>query len=149
MKVILVQDVKKIGLKGEVKEVADGFARNYLIPQGLAIEATAGKLKENQEKQKREKEKKDQEKTRAQALQQSLDGRKITIAVKTGSKDKLFGAVTNKEISELLQSQYNINIDKKKIELTEPIKHLGKYSVKLKLYQGIQATLELEVKAEP
>lgn len=148
MKVILVQDIKKMGLKGEVKEVADGYARNFLIPQGLAIEATASKLKETMERQKSEKKKKDQEKSRAQALKQDLDGQKIEIKVKTGTNDKLFGAITNKEISELLQAKYKVSVDKKKIDIKEPIKHLGKYKINLKLYQGIQSTMELEVKSE-
>lgn len=148
MKVILVQDVKKMGLKGEVKEVADGFARNYLIPQGLAIEATAHKLKETQEKQNREKKKKDQEQSRAESLKEKLDGEKISIKVKTGSNEKLFGAITNKEISELLLKKYAITIDKKKIEIKDPIKHLGDYKITLKLYPGVQATIELNVTAE-
>lgn len=148
MKVILVQDVKKMGVKGEVKEVADGYARNYLIPQGLAVEATANKLKETQEKQNSAQKKKDQEKFRAESLRDKLDGEKIAIHVKTGSNEKLFGAITSKEISELLLKKFAVTIDKKKIEIKDPIKHLGDYKITLKLYAGVQAAIELNVTAE-
>jgi large subunit ribosomal protein L9 len=148
MKVILVQDVKKLGTNGQILEVSDGYARNYLIPQGLAQAATKTKLKEIQEKTLKEEKKKTSEKDAAEALKNKLHGQEVSIKVKAGTGDKLFGAVTAKEIAEVLQSQYGINLDKKKIEITEPIKHLGQYQVKIKIYPNIQAEIKLLVMAE-
>ncbi|HZK86658.1 MAG TPA: 50S ribosomal protein L9, partial [Syntrophomonas sp.] len=143
MKVILTQDVKKQGVKGQILEVSDGYARNYLIPQGLAEEANKTRLKEIQEKSVRETKQKDQEKNHAEQLKAKLDGQTVEIKAKTGSNDKLFGAVTSKEIADALQVRFGIKIDKKKIELGEAIKHLGEYSFKIKIYPSVQAELKL------
>ncbi len=148
MKVILNQDVKKLGSKGQVLEVSDGYGRNYLIPQGLAEEATKTRLKEIEEKSVKAEKKKNTEKDNAEALKSKLHGQKIQIKAKTGSGDKLFGAVTAKEIAEILQQQYGIAIDKKKIETSEPIKHLGNYTIKVKIYPSVQAELKLVVAPE-
>lgn len=148
MKVILNQDVKKLGIKGQVLEVSDGYGRNYLIPQGLAEEATKTRLKEIEEKSVKAEKKKNTEKDNAEALKSKLHGQKIKIKVKTGSGDRLFGAVTAKEIAEILQQQYGIAIDKKKIETSEPIKHLGNYTIKVKIYPSVQAELKLVVAPE-
>jgi len=145
MKVILTQDVKKLGLKGEVKDVSDGYARNFLIPQGLAEEATKTKLKEEQEKHLKEEKKKAKEKTAAEALKAKLDGKKVEVKVKTGGGNKLFGAVTAREIADILQKEFGVLIDKKKIDMGEPIKHLGEYAVKIKLYPSIQAEVKLNI----
>lgn len=148
MKVILNQTVKNLGKEGDVKEVADGYARNYLIPQGLAREATNTILKETQEKQVREQKQKDKEKARAQQTKEQLDGKTIEIKAKTGGGDKLFGAVTAREISDVLKQTLQVDVDKKKIDLADPIKHLGQYRVKLKIYPSIQAELNIIVVAE-
>lgn len=148
MKVILMQDVKKLGIKGEIKELSDGYARNYLIPKGLVMEATSSKLKEAQEKNVRDEKKKVKEYEKAEALKSRLDGKNIEIKVKTGGSDKLFGAVTAREIADILQKDFNIVIDKKKIDIKEPIKHLGEFPVKLKLYPAVQAEIKLTVKSE-
>lgn len=148
MKIILVKDVKNLGKEGEVKEVSDGYGRNYLIPRGLAMEATPVKIKESKEKGVREEKKKARETENALALQQQLNGQAVTIEVKTGGSDRLFGAVTGKEIADRLKQQFGINIDKKKIEIVEPIKHLGKYPVKIRIYPSIQAEITLIVKAQ-
>lgn len=147
MKVILTQDVPKLGKKGDIKEVSDGYARNYLFPRHLAIEGTAQNVKEAEVKMERAEKKKDRERTQAQQLKENLDGRRLVIAEKTGGGTKLFGAVTSKEISENIKSALNLDIDKKKIEIKEPIKHLGEYPVKLKLYPEIQAEIIIEVVA--
>lgn len=146
MKVILTQDVKKLGIKGQIVEVSDGYARNYLIPQGLAEEATKTRVKEIQEKSLKEEKKKSHEKDNAEALKNKLQGKKVEIQVKTGAGDKLFGAVTTREIADLLQSEFGIAIDRKKIDLGEPIKHLGHYTIKLKIYPSVQAEFKLIVK---
>ncbi len=148
MKVILNQTVKNLGKEGDVKEVADGYARNYLIPQGLAREATNTILKETQEKKVREQKQKDKEKARAEQIKEQLDGKTIEIKARTGGGDKLFGAVTAREISDVLKQTMQIDVDKKKIDLADPIKHLGQYRVKLKIYPSIQAELNIIVVAE-
>jgi large subunit ribosomal protein L9 len=148
MKVILTQEVKKLGLKGQVIEVSDGYARNFLIPQGFAEEATKTKLKEIQEKSGKEERKKTSEKDNAEALKMKLHGKKIEIKVKAGAGDKLFGAVTAKEIADILQKEFRVSIDKKKIDVGEPIKHLGQYNIKLKIYPSVQAEVKLIVAPE-
>lgn len=145
MKVILTQEVKKLGMKGQILEVSDGYARNFLIPQGLAEEATKTKVKEVQEKSIKEDKKKSSEKDNAEALKNKLHGKKMEIRVKSGAGDKLFGAVTTREIADLIQAEFGVTIDKKKIDLGEPIKHLGQYTIKLKIYPAVQAELKLLV----
>jgi len=148
MKVILTQEVKKLGLKGQILEVSDGYARNFLIPQGLAEEATKTKVKEVQEKSIKEEKKKSNEKETAEALKAKLHGKKVEIKVKTGAGDRLFGAVTAKEIADILQKQFGVLIDKKKIDTGDPIKHIGNYNIKLKIYPSVQAEIKLIVAPE-
>jgi large subunit ribosomal protein L9 len=148
MKVILTQEVKKLGIKGQILEVSDGYARNFLIPQGLAEEATKTKIKEIQEKSIKEEKKKSSEKDSAEALKNKLHGKEVEIRVKAGAGDKLFGAVTTREIADLLQAKFGVSIDKKKIDLGEPIKHLGQYNIKLKIYPSVQAELKLVVASD-
>lgn len=148
MKVILTQDVKNQGIKGQVIEVSDGYARNYLLPKGLAEEASKTKLKEIQEKNLRDAKKKDKEKEDAEKIKARLHGQTLEMAVKTGGNDKLFGAVTSKEIAESIEGKFGVKIDKKKIEMAEALKHLGEYTVKIKIYPSIQAELSVIIKSE-
>ncbi|HNX28181.1 MAG TPA: 50S ribosomal protein L9 [Syntrophomonadaceae bacterium] len=148
MKVILSKDIKDLGKMGEIKELADGYARNYLIPRGMAAEATKEKLKEIEEKNLKAQKTKQKEVTLAEDIKAKLDGKAIKINLKTGGGDKLFGAVTTKEIAELIEKQLKIKIDKKKIEIAEPVKHLGDYVIKIKLYPAIQAEVKLIVSTE-
>ncbi|MEN6324840.1 MAG: 50S ribosomal protein L9 [Syntrophomonas sp.] len=148
MKVILKQDVKNLGKIGEIKEVSDGYARNFLIPKGLADEATTNKLKETQEKNTREAKRKDKEKADAEEVKKRLDGKTVKIKAKAGTGDKLFGAVTSREIAEILQKEFSLSLDKKKIEMGEAIKHLGQYKIKIKIYPSIQAEVKVIVEAE-
>ncbi len=148
MKVILTQEVKKLGSKGQIVEVSDGYARNYLIPQGLAQEATKTKIKEIQEKSLKDEKKKNSEKESAEALKTKLHGQEVVIKVKAGAGDKLFGAVTAKEIADVLQSKFALALDKKKIDTGDPIKHLGTYNIKLKIYPSVQAEIKLIVAPE-
>lgn len=145
MKVILTQDVPKLGKKGDIKEVSDGYARNFLFPRHLAVEGNTQNIKEAQVKVEKAEKKKDRERAQALQLKENLDGKRLVIAEKTGGGTKLFGAVTSKEISEGLKSSLNFDIDKKKIEIKEPIKHLGEYQVRLKLYPEVQAEIVIEV----
>ena len=148
MKVILKQDVKNLGKIGEIKEVSDGYARNFLIPKGLADEATTNRLKETQEKNTREAKRKDKEKADAEEVKKRLDGKIVKIKAKAGTGDKLFGAVTSREIAEILQKEFSLSLDKKKIEMGEAIKHLGQYKIKIKIYPSIQAEVKVIVEAE-
>ena len=147
MKVILTQDVKNLGKEGDVKDVSDGYARNYLIPRGLVVEATTANLKEKEDQGSRLQKQKDREKTQAQALYDRLNGKSITITARSGGGDKLFGAVTSKEIADALNKQFKVKLDKKKVDLGEPIKHLGEYPVKIKIYPLIQAEITVRVEA--
>jgi large subunit ribosomal protein L9 len=148
MKVILTKDVKKLGTIGEIKEVSDGYARNYLIPKGMALEATESRLKESREKDLKDQRKKGKEEAEARALKEKLDGKSLKLLARTGSSEKLFGAITVKEIAEGLEKEYGTQVDKKKIELKEPIKHLGIYEARLKIYPAIQAHIKIIVEAE-
>lgn len=148
MKVILKQDVKKLGQKGEVKEVSDGYARNFLLPRGLAIEATDGKVKQLQEKQERREKKREKEEQKALKTKAKIDGKTIEVKARAGEDGRLFGTVTAMEIADILQEDFRVSIDKKRIEIKEPIRTLGEYSVRVKVFPSIQATLKVLVKPE-
>ncbi len=145
MLVILKEDVKGSGKAGEVVKVADGYARNKLIPQGLAIEATKGNMK-NLEKQRAEIEKKREEDTNlANELKVKLEEITLKIKGNTGGGTKLFGSITSQEIADVLKADFDIDIDKRKILLDSPIKQLGEYSIDIKLYSEISATIKVLV----
>jgi large subunit ribosomal protein L9 len=148
MKVILTQNVKDLGQAGEIKEVAAGYARNFLIPRGMALEATSARLKETEEKKSRDAKQKDKELAQAEEIKKKIEGQTITLKMKSGGSDKLFGAVTTKEVAEALKQSFDLNIDKKKIELGDSIKHLGEYTIKVKVYPTVQAELNLIVAAQ-
>lgn len=147
MKVILTQDVKNLGNEGDIVDVSDGYARNYLIPRGLVVEATEGNLKKREAQASRQQRRKDREQTKAQALHDRINGKSITITARAGEGDKLFGAVIGKEIADTLNKQFKVKVDKKKVDLGEPIKHLGKHPVKIKIYPQIQAEITVQVEA--
>ncbi len=141
----MTKDVKGTGKAGEVVKVSDGYARNMLIPKGLAKEATEGNVR-NLEKQKAlAAEKQAEQKAAAQKQAEALE--KITLEIKSkgGESGKLFGSITSKDISEALLKQENIKVDKKKIELTNPIKQTGETQVTLKLFSEVTATLKVNV----
>ncbi len=148
MKVLLTQIVKNLGKPGDIKVVADGYARNFLIPKGLAVEATATLLKENEEKRVKLSKQKDREFDQAEQIKAKLHAQSITIKVKTGSGEKLFGAVTSREISEAIKEVFKVDIDKKKIEIKDAIKHLGEYKIKLKIYPEVQVDMTVIVETD-
>ncbi len=148
MKVILLQDVKKLGKAGEVKDVADGYGWNFLIPNGLAMEATQTKLKEMNEKKAKQERQDAKAKAAALDIKAMIEGKILVLKVKTGENDRLFGSVTTKEVADILQKDFAVTVDKKKIEWKNPIKALGKYSVTIKLYPKVQAQMILSVEAE-
>lgn len=148
MKVIFLQDVKGSGKKGEVKNVADGYARNFLIGKGLAVEATAKNMNLLDGQKASEQHKKDVEKQNAEDIKAAIDGKKIVAAAKAGSNGKLFGSVTTGSIAELIEKQFGQKIEKKKISLKSDIKNFGTYEADIKLYNGINAKVTIEVVEE-
>ena len=145
MKVIFTQDVKGSGKKGEIKNVADGYARNCLISKGLAVEATPKNLSDLKGKQDSAQHKIDVEKAEAGKTAEVINGKKVVIKAKAGSAGKLFGAVTSSQIADAVAEQYGQKVDKKKINLKTEIKNFGEYEAEIKLYTGISAKVTVEV----
>ncbi len=146
MKVILLTDVPKLGKEGEVVTVSDGYARNYLIPKDLVVEATEGRLRNLKDQQKRHERRKAKEEKKAQRTKEKVDGQMVAVQAKCGEGGKLFGAVTSKEIADVLNNKFKVDIDKKRVEIKEPIRQLGEYPVRIKLHQ--KAVAEVTVKVE-
>ena len=148
MKVILKSDVSKLGKAGSLVDVSDGHARNFLIPRGLAIEATPGKLNEWKNEQARLKAKDEKDRAQALTLQKTLQGKSITVEGKAGENGKLFGSITAAQIAEALETQHGLkDFDRRNIKLDDTIKQPGNFPISLKLYPGIQADMTLTVKA--
>lgn len=147
MKVILLENIKGVGKKDEVINASDGYARNFLFPKNLAVEANNANLSKLKSKQESNQYRKDQEKQAAQELKNKLSKIMLQIQVKAGENGKIFGGVTAKEISENLKKQYNIDIDKKKIILTDTIKTLGVFNIEAKLYEGIIGVIKVDVRS--
>ena len=148
MKVILLKDVKGSGKAGEVLNVADGYARNFLLAKGLACEAYAKNMNALQGKQASKQHKIDVEKADNEAIAEKLKDRKIEIKAKAGQGGRLFGAVTASTISDKIKELYNINIDKKKINLNGEIKSYGEFTANIKLSQGVSFSLKISVDEE-
>ncbi len=148
MKVILNEDIKSIGKKGEIIEVADGYGRNFLLKKKKAILATEGGIKEVKAIKEKINEKKAAELQEAKDLAAILDGQEIVFHEKVGTEGRLFGAVTNKEICEQVNKQFNLNLDKKKFDLKDTIKHLGIENCKIKIFPGVSAEIKVRVEAK-
>ena len=148
MKVILLDNIKGVGKKDEIINASDGYARNYLFPKKLAVEATKENLSKLDSKNETNKFKKQNEKNEAEEIAKQLKEITLTIKVKAGESGKIFGGVTSKEISENLKNQYKIEVDKKKIEVKETIKNLGRFNINIKLYEGVNAKLNVNITAE-
>ena len=144
MKVILLQDVKKMGKKGDVIEASDGYARNYLFPRKLAEEATANALHVVNAKKENERKKKLAELEAAQKLAAELKGKEVTINAKAGDNGRLFGAITNKDVAESINSEFNLSIDKKKV-VVNTIKVAGTYEVEVKLYPEVSTKMKVNI----
>lgn len=145
MKVILLKDVKGQGKRDDIISVSDGYARNFLFPQKLAVEATAGATKEIAKKRAAEDAREAERRAEATAKAVLLRDKGITLQVKCGEKGRLYGAVTTAEIAEQLKAQYGVTVDKKKIELTEQIKQVGDVKVNVWLYSGITVPMVIHV----
>lgn len=145
MKVIFLQDVKGSGKKGELKNVADGYARNMLLPKGLAVEATPENLNRLQGQQSSAQHKIEVEKQNARDAREALDGKTVKILAKAGAGGKLFGSVTTAQIAQEIEKQYGCKVDKKKISLKLEIKAFGTFTAEIRLYTGIVASMNVEV----
>ena len=148
MKVILLQDIKNVGRKEQVLEANDGYARNYLFPKKLAIEATKDNMAKLQAKKTSEANKKKAEIDANKEIAKKIEKMELTVKAKVGENSKIFGGITSKEIAEELKKQHNFEIDKKKIVLKETIKNLGRYTAELKFGDGINAKLTVNVTGE-
>ena len=148
MKVILQQDVKGQGKKGQLIEASDGYARNFLLPRKLAVPATAENINTMKMQEKARKAKEAEEKAQAEALAQRLESCQVKISAKAGQGSRLFGSVTNKEISQALKEQHQMDVGKSKILLPEPIKSFGTFQVKCKLGYEVTGTIHVLVVEE-
>ena len=148
MKVLLIKDVKTLGKAGELKEVADGYGKNFLIGKGLALHATTEVLNRYKAEQKRAAENEAKEIATAKELAEKINATKLTIKHKIGANGHLIGSVTNKEIAESLSNQFSIEIDKKNISVEKKFKAVGIYEVDCKLGHAIHATLKVDIIGE-
>ena len=148
MKVILKQDVKGLGKKDEIVNASDGYAKNYLIPRGIAVVASTGNVNEAVNKQKAIAEKKQREFDTAKEFAAKLEGKTVTIKAKAGESGKLFGAVSNKDIADAIKNQYKIEIDKKKIVLNDPIKTAGNHEVEIRIYAGVVTKVNVKIEVQ-
>ena len=144
MKVILMQDVKSLGKKGELVEASDGYARNFLIPKGLAMEANTAAMNDFNNKESAKKYHKEEEIKAAKADAEKLEGKTFKLTAKAGANGKLFGSVTSKDISAKIKQDLSLDIDKRKI-VVDDIKQFGTYEAELKVYQGISAKIFVQV----
>jgi len=147
MKIILRQDVQNLGAAGEIVKVKPGYARNFLLPKGMALQATDANMRRYESEKKQLSWKIEQEKRKAEELAKLLENVSCTITVQVGEEDKLFGSVTSQNIAEALETQGH-KIDKRKILLDEPIKSLGIYSVPIKLHSEVEAKVKVWVVKE-
>lgn len=145
MKVILLQDIKALGKKGDLVNVADGYARNYLFPKNLAVEATPGNLAKLEEEKKAKEKKLARQKMEAEEMAEKIKKCSVTLKVKAGAQGKLYGSINSKNIAEALKEQCGIDVDKRKIQLDEPIKAFGNYEVPVKLHPEVEVKLTVKV----
>ena len=145
MKIILLKDVKGLGVEGDLVNSKDGYARNYLFPRGLAIEATPANLRKWEETNKKLETKKQEEEEEALKLKEKIETLTVTLKGKGGEGGRLFGSITSKDIADGLKSQYKIEIDRRKIELKDNIKVTGLQEVEIRVYPEITAKLKVNV----
>ncbi len=148
MEVILLKDVKGQGKKGDVVKVSDGYARNFLLPKGYAVQATEQGKKKLREQNAIMQRKRQAEEENAKKQAEKISTAAVEFEVKAGENGKLFGSITGKDISEALEKQHGIKVDKKKIALPEPIKNIGEYQVEIKVYPEISAQLKVIIKQQ-
>lgn len=149
MEIILKQDVSGVGYKNDLVKVKDGFARNYLIPKGLAVVATDSRKKELEELKKQQSFKEEKIRNEAAAIAEALEGTELTIGVKAGTSGKIFGSVNNVMVANAIKEQKNLEVDRKSVELNEDhIKETGKYKARIRLHKDVEVEVDLDVVAE-
>jgi large subunit ribosomal protein L9 len=149
MEIILKQDVTGVGYKNDLLKVKDGYARNYLIPNGLAIVATESRKKELAELRRQQAFKEERIKNEAETVAKALEGTELKIGVKAGTSGKIFGSVNNIMVANAIKEQKNMEVDRKTVELNEDhIKEVGKYKAKIKLYKDVEVEIDLDVVSE-
>jgi large subunit ribosomal protein L9 len=147
MKIVLREDVDNLGKKGEVVDVADGYARNYLVPRGMALQASRGSQKQADAMRRNREVRESREREAAQALASQFEGRTIAIKARAGAEGKLFGSVTANDIAEAVHKQTGAEIDRRRIDLDEPLKELGGVDLQVRLHPDVVANLHVEVEA--
>lgn len=145
MKLILLEDVKSVGKKGDLINASEGYAKNFLLPKKLAVEATKSNLNDYELKQKAEAKRKQEELDKARETAKALEDKVVTIQVKTGGNGKLFGSVTNKEVAEAIIEQTKLDIDKKKVSIGDPIKMVGERTATVKLHPKVSAEVTIKI----
>jgi large subunit ribosomal protein L9 len=148
MKVILLQDVKSLGKKGDLVEASDGYARNFLLPRNLAKEANSQAMNEYKNAENSKNFKIATEKAQAEGYKKKLEGKTFEMKAKAGQGGRLFGSVTSKQVAEEIKKQYSISVDKRKVVLESDIKEFGTYKAEVKLYTGISAHIDVKVVEE-
>jgi large subunit ribosomal protein L9 len=148
MKVILKQDIRALGKKGDLKEVAEGYARNYLLPKGLAVEATSGNVKTLSQLKEGAAKREQHEEEEARAIAAKLKGLTVNFKAKVGDGGRLFGSITAKDVADQIQKSTGLELDKRKVEVDEAIKSLGNYQVKVHIYKGITVDVTIAVTQE-
>ncbi len=145
MKIILLKDEKKLGKKGDMINASDGYARNYIIPQGIGVEATPANINDLKLQKANEKKVADEKLEEAKALAEKLSSVTVTTTIKTGAGGRAFGSISSKEIAEECKNQHGITLDKKKIVLDDAIKAPGTYNVQVKIHPQVTGTLSVKV----
>lgn len=147
MKVILKEDVKGLGKKEQMVEASDGYARNFLFPKGLAVEATAANMNIMKTKKEAEAHKKEKEIAQAKEMANKIKNITVTIKVKAGENGKLFGSITSKDVAEILKTQHKLDIDKKKLVMPDAIKSIGTFEAEVKLYPEISSKFTVKIES--
>jgi large subunit ribosomal protein L9 len=148
MKVLFKRDVPGVAKAGQVKDVADGHARNYLIPRGLAVPATAGTLKQVEQRRASDAKHAQEEVADARALKARLEGTPIVVRSRAGSQGRLYGSITNADVAVAIEKQLGIQLDRRAIDLPEPVRHVGTHTVVARLPHGVTASFTLDVQAD-
>ena len=148
MKVLLLQSVDKLGSTGEVKEVSGGYGRNYLIPKGFAVLATRGQIKQAEERNAAQHKREQAARKDAEALAARISGQTLRFTAKVGELDRLYGSITSRDIAEKLAVQTGLEIDRRKIDLDEPLKRIGIYPIKVRLMAGLEPMVNVVVEGE-
>ena len=148
MEVLLLKDIEQLGEAGEIKRVANGYARNFLIPRGLAVIATPGAVKQVEMQLESEARREAKELDEAQALAQALEGLSVTFQARAGESDRLYGSITNANIADALSEQAEQEVDRRKIEMEEPLKELGTHAITIRLAPGAEAKVTVVIERE-